>query len=64
MLQGNSFEVGDLIFGKLKGFDWWPGQVITHRLARQRPALSSCQWINWFGDNKVSEVSIIDFDEE
>ena len=45
-----------MVFGKLKGYDWWPGLVITYREAMQRPALENCYWVRWFGDHKVSEV--------
>ena len=45
-----------MVFGKLKGYDWWPGLIITSKEAMQRPALENCYWVRWFGDHKVSEV--------
>ena len=45
-----------MVFGKLKGYDWWPGLIITFKEAMQRPSLENCYWVRWFGDHKVSEV--------
>ena len=47
-----------MVFGKLKGYDWWPGLIITFKEAMQRPSLENCYWVRWFGDHKVSEVCI------
>eukprot|EP00794_Sanderia_malayensis_P010940 gene10940-12101_t len=58
----NTFRIRDLVFGKLKGYDWWPGLLITYREARQRPPLENCYWIRWFGDHKVSEVLNVNLD--
>ena len=50
-----------MVFGKLKGYDWWPGLIITSKEAMQRPALEHCYWVRWFGDHKVSEVESINY---
>jgi len=50
------FNAKDMVFGKLKGYDWWPGLIITFKEAMQRPSLENCYWVRWFGDHKVSEV--------
>ncbi|XP_065056739.1 DNA (cytosine-5)-methyltransferase 3A-like [Rhopilema esculentum] len=54
--KSSQFTVKDMVFGKLKGYDWWPGLIITYREAMQRPPLENCFWVRWFGDHKVSEV--------
>ncbi|XP_047124656.1 DNA (cytosine-5)-methyltransferase 3A isoform X2 [Hydra vulgaris] len=51
-------KIGDLVLGKLKGYDWWFGMVVSHRVIRQRPAANDCHWIRWYGDHKVSEVHL------
>ncbi|XP_057297529.1 uncharacterized protein LOC130628583 [Hydractinia symbiolongicarpus] len=49
-------RVGDLVLGKLKGFDWWFGKVITFRKAKESPPSEGCSWVYWYGDHKKSEM--------
>lgn len=50
------YLIGQLIWGRLKGFDWWPGRVISNIEAQKSPAVEGSYWIKWFGDNKISMV--------
>uniref|UniRef100_A0A672YNH7 DNA (cytosine-5-)-methyltransferase n=1 Tax=Sphaeramia orbicularis TaxID=375764 RepID=A0A672YNH7_9TELE len=50
------FGIGELVWGKIKGFSWWPGIVVTWRVTGKRPANHGMRWLQWFGDGKFSEV--------
>ncbi|KAM9528056.1 DNA (cytosine-5)-methyltransferase 3B [Guaruba guarouba] len=55
--DGKDFGIGELVWGKIKGFSWWPAIVVSHRATAKRPAASGMRWVQWFGDGKFSEVS-------
>ncbi|XP_031553018.1 DNA (cytosine-5)-methyltransferase 3A-like, partial [Actinia tenebrosa] len=50
-----SFSTGDLVWAKLKGFDWWPGKVVSYLEARRSAPNPGNHWIKWFGDSKFSQ---------
>lgn len=51
------FSISTLVFGKLKGYDWWPGRVASHNeIGMPLPPLNH-SWIRWYGENQVSDVS-------
>lgn len=52
--NGATFVHGQLIWGRLKGYDWWPGLIVSHLEAQKAPPALSNHWIKWFGDNKLS----------
>ncbi|KFO77484.1 DNA (cytosine-5)-methyltransferase 3B, partial [Cuculus canorus] len=55
--DGKEFGIGDLVWGKIKGFSWWPAIVVSYRATAKRQAVSGMRWVQWFGDGKFSEVS-------
>ncbi|CAN9515238.1 unnamed protein product [Ophioblennius macclurei] len=55
--DNKGFGIGDLVWGKIKGFSWWPGMVVTWRATGKRQANHGMRWLQWFGDGKFSEVS-------
>ncbi|XP_037667867.1 DNA (cytosine-5)-methyltransferase 3B isoform X2 [Choloepus didactylus] len=55
--DGKEFGIGDLVWGKIKGFSWWPAMVVSWRVTSKRQAMSGMRWVQWFGDGKFSEVS-------
>jgi len=56
-IQDNKgFSIGELVWGKIKGFSWWPGIVVTWRATDKRQASNGMRWLQWFGDGKFSEV--------
>ncbi|XP_054553058.1 DNA (cytosine-5)-methyltransferase 3B isoform X6 [Talpa occidentalis] len=55
--DGKEFGIGDLVWGKIKGFSWWPAMVVSWKVTSKRQAMSGMRWVQWFGDGKFSEVS-------
>ncbi|KAM9178071.1 DNA (cytosine-5)-methyltransferase 3B isoform 2-T2 [Mergus octosetaceus] len=55
--DGKEFGIGELVWGKIKGFSWWPAIVVSYRATSKRQAVSGMRWVQWFGDGKFSEVS-------
>lgn len=55
--DNKGFGIGELVWGKIKGFSWWPGIVVTWRITGKRQASHGMRWLQWFGDGKFSEVS-------
>ncbi|XP_046861377.1 DNA (cytosine-5)-methyltransferase 3A-like isoform X2 [Xenia sp. Carnegie-2017] len=50
------FPSGQLIWGKLKGFDWWPGIVVDVGASASLENHINEVWVKWFGDNKFSKL--------
>ncbi|XP_071429120.1 DNA (cytosine-5)-methyltransferase 3B [Pithys albifrons albifrons] len=55
--DGKEFSIGELVWGKIKGFCWWPAIVVSHKATAKRQAVPGMRWVQWFGDGKFSEVS-------
>ncbi|KAH0619331.1 hypothetical protein JD844_019351 [Phrynosoma platyrhinos] len=55
--DGKDFKIGELVWGKIRGFVWWPAIVVTWKTTSNRPAAPGMRWVKWFGDGKFSEVS-------
>ncbi|KAI4793965.1 hypothetical protein KUCAC02_032365, partial [Chaenocephalus aceratus] len=50
--DGKGFLRGELIWGKVKGFSWWPGMVIPWKSKSSPPGMRR---VEWFGDGMFSE---------
>uniref|UniRef100_A0A672T600 DNA (cytosine-5-)-methyltransferase n=1 Tax=Sinocyclocheilus grahami TaxID=75366 RepID=A0A672T600_SINGR len=55
--DGHGFGIGELIWGKLRGFSWWPGRIVSWWMAGRSRAAEGTRWVMWFGDAKFSVVS-------
>uniref|UniRef100_A0A8C3HBT6 PWWP domain-containing protein n=1 Tax=Chrysemys picta bellii TaxID=8478 RepID=A0A8C3HBT6_CHRPI len=55
--DGKDFGIGELVWGKIKGFSWWPAIIVSYRITSKHQAISRMCWVQWFGDGKFSEVS-------
>ncbi|XP_012866202.1 PREDICTED: DNA (cytosine-5)-methyltransferase 3B isoform X5 [Dipodomys ordii] len=55
--DGKEFGIGDLVWGKIKGFSWWPAMVVSWKDTSKRQAMSGMRWVQWFGDGKFSEIA-------
>ncbi|KAG7260243.1 hypothetical protein CRUP_031898 [Coryphaenoides rupestris] len=44
--DNKGFGVGELVWGKIKGFSWWPGMVVTWRATSKRQATAGMRWLH------------------
>ncbi|XP_070824109.1 DNA (cytosine-5-)-methyltransferase 3 beta, duplicate a [Chaetodon trifascialis] len=51
--DGKGFLSGELVWGKVKGFSWWPGLVIPWKTKSAPPGMRR---VEWFGDGMFSEI--------
>ncbi|XP_056282166.1 DNA (cytosine-5)-methyltransferase 3A isoform X2 [Pseudoliparis swirei] len=56
--DGRGFGIGELVWGKLRGFSWWPGRVVSWWMTRRSRAADGTRWVMWFGDGKFSVVCV------
>uniref|UniRef100_UPI0037E8DEC5 DNA (cytosine-5)-methyltransferase 3A-like isoform X3 n=1 Tax=Semicossyphus pulcher TaxID=241346 RepID=UPI0037E8DEC5 len=56
--DGRGFAIGTLVFGKLRGFSWWPGRIVTWWMSGRSRAADGTRWVMWFGDGKFSVVCV------
>ncbi|XP_077476238.1 DNA (cytosine-5)-methyltransferase 3A-like [Stigmatopora argus] len=52
------FVIGELVWGKLRGFSWWPGRIVSWWAAGRGKAAEGTRWVTWFGDGKFSVVCL------
>uniref|UniRef100_A0A8C5NCV8 DNA (cytosine-5-)-methyltransferase n=1 Tax=Gouania willdenowi TaxID=441366 RepID=A0A8C5NCV8_GOUWI len=57
--DGRGFGIGELVWGKLRGFSWWPGRIVSWWMTGRSRAAEGTRWVMWFGDGKFSVVSIV-----
>uniref|UniRef100_A0A8D3DSP6 DNA (cytosine-5-)-methyltransferase n=1 Tax=Scophthalmus maximus TaxID=52904 RepID=A0A8D3DSP6_SCOMX len=51
--QLTRFLSGELVWGKVKGFSWWPGLVMPWKTKAGPPGMRR---VEWFGDGMFSEI--------
>ncbi|XP_040008576.1 DNA (cytosine-5-)-methyltransferase 3 beta, duplicate a [Xiphias gladius] len=51
--DGKGFLIGELVWGKVKGFSWWPGMVMPWKT---KSAPLGMRRVEWFGDGMFSEI--------
>uniref|UniRef100_A0A8C2CYI7 DNA (cytosine-5-)-methyltransferase n=1 Tax=Cyprinus carpio TaxID=7962 RepID=A0A8C2CYI7_CYPCA len=56
--DGRGFGIGELVWGKLRGFSWWPGRIVSWWMAGRSRAAEGTRWVMWFGDGKFSVVCV------
>ncbi|KAM6913130.1 DNA (cytosine-5)-methyltransferase 3A isoform 2-T2 [Xenentodon cancila] len=56
--DGRGFGIGELVWGKLRGFSWWPGRIVSWWMTGRSRAAEGTRWVMWFGDGKFSVVCI------
>uniref|UniRef100_A0A8C5HIE0 DNA (cytosine-5-)-methyltransferase n=1 Tax=Gouania willdenowi TaxID=441366 RepID=A0A8C5HIE0_GOUWI len=59
--DGRGFGIGELVWGKLRGFSWWPGRIVSWWMTGRSRAAEGTRWVMWFGDGKFSVVKVILF---
>nr|XP_055042689.1 DNA (cytosine-5-)-methyltransferase 3 alpha a [Misgurnus anguillicaudatus] len=56
--DGRGFGIGELVWGKLRGFSWWPGRIVSWWMTGRSRAAEATRWVMWFGDGKFSVVCV------
>ncbi|XP_062257260.1 PWWP domain-containing protein 2B isoform X1 [Platichthys flesus] len=61
--EGHAVAVGDIVWGKIHGFPWWPARVLSISGTRkQETASCEAQWpqakVSWFGSPTTSQLSV------
>ncbi|XP_046903087.1 DNA (cytosine-5)-methyltransferase 3A-like isoform X2 [Hypomesus transpacificus] len=56
--DGRGFSIGELVWGKLRGFSWWPGRIVSWWMTGRSRAAEGTRWVMWFGDGKFSVVCV------
>ena len=56
--DGHSLAVGDVVWGKILGFPWWPGQInsITVSCRDNEQAVSQMAHVSWFASSTTSHM--------
>ncbi|XP_063840297.1 uncharacterized protein LOC135089040 [Scylla paramamosain] len=54
--KGRVMAVGDVVWGKIHGFPWWPAKVMAIRVLRERNGDAQCQQahVSWYGSSTSS----------
>ncbi|KAM9810008.1 PWWP domain-containing protein 2B [Syngnathus typhle] len=61
--DGHAVAVGDIVWGKIHGFPWWPARVLSISGTRkEETATCEAQWpqakVAWFGSPTTSQLSV------
>lgn len=56
--QPRTFDIGDLVWGQIKGFPSWPGKLVRPDQVRGHHMMSEDGklWVQWFGDHSFTQV--------
>uniref|UniRef100_A0A023F9N4 PWWP domain-containing protein n=1 Tax=Triatoma infestans TaxID=30076 RepID=A0A023F9N4_TRIIF len=50
--DGATVQVGDIVWGKIHGFPWWPGKILNILIRRERNGWDA--HVSWFGSSTCS----------
>ena len=56
--NAKEYPYHSLVWGKLKGYDWWPGRIAHYKELNLSPCPAGSSWVRWFGEKQVSDVSM------
>ncbi|XP_034040584.1 PWWP domain-containing protein 2B isoform X2 [Thalassophryne amazonica] len=61
--EGHAVAVGDIVWGKIHGFPWWPARVLSISGSRKQETTSGeVHWpqakVAWFGSPTTSQLSV------
>ncbi|CAL1276398.1 unnamed protein product [Larinioides sclopetarius] len=49
------FKRGDIVWGKIKTYPWWPAIVLNPKDCGRDKVGRNKFWIFWFGDHKITQ---------
>ena len=60
--DGRKLQTGDIVWGKVKGFPWWPGRIMTINVSQKDNAVVIRQiaQVAWFCSSTMSHISCSD----
>ena len=60
--DGRTIHVGDIVWGKIKGFPWWPGRVLSISVSERESGLviRKLAHVSWFGSSTMSHIQCSD----
>ncbi len=60
--EGHAVTVGDVVWGKIHGFPWWPARVLSISGIRKEDGEVDAPWpeakVSWFGSPTTSQLSV------
>ncbi|XP_028844322.1 PWWP domain-containing protein 2B [Denticeps clupeoides] len=60
--EGHAVTVGDVVWGKIHGFPWWPARVLSISGTRKDEGGCESSWpeakVSWFGSPTTSQLSV------
>ncbi|XP_052428080.1 PWWP domain-containing protein 2B [Carassius gibelio] len=60
--EGHAVTVGDVVWGKIHGFPWWPARILSISGARREEGEVDAPWpeakVSWFGSPTTSQLSV------
>ncbi|OCT71582.1 PWWP domain-containing protein 2B [Xenopus laevis] len=59
-VEGKTVSVGDIVWGKVHGFPWWPARILSINVNQKEDGDPSWQeaTVSWFGSPTVSSLSV------
>ena len=60
--DGRSLHIGDIVWGKIHGFPWWPGRIlsITVKQKDNGVVITQMAHVSWFGSSTMSHMPCSD----
>ncbi|KAK3587485.1 hypothetical protein CHS0354_003627 [Potamilus streckersoni] len=60
--DGRKINVGDIVWGKIQGFPWWPGRVLSITISQRDNGfvLRQVAHVSWFGSSTMSHIQCSD----
>lgn len=60
--EGHAVTVGDVVWGKIHGFPWWPARILSISGSRREEGEVDAPWpeakVSWFGSPTTSQLSV------
>lgn len=62
-LDVEEYPIGSMVWGRLPGYDAWPGEVISYCRGKEGDGVEEGEgggiqvWVKWYGENNLSQVS-------
>lgn len=52
------FDIGDLVWGPLRGLPSWPGKLVHESEVKGTPRSEEGKmWVHWFGEHSFTQVA-------